>query len=102
MIRPTPFAAIILAAGKGTRMKSETMARMLERIHGEQRPAAVVVGFRPEDPLQYGRILASPDGTIEKMVEYKDATPEERAVDLCNSGLLAARASELFALLKRV
>jgi bifunctional UDP-N-acetylglucosamine pyrophosphorylase/glucosamine-1-phosphate N-acetyltransferase len=52
--------------------------------------------------MQYGRILASADGTIEKMVEYKDATPEERAVNLCNSGMMAAPAADLFALLARV
>ena len=46
--------------------------------------------------------LAAADGTIEKMVEYKDASPEERAIDLCNSGLMAARATDLFPLLGRV
>jgi bifunctional UDP-N-acetylglucosamine pyrophosphorylase/glucosamine-1-phosphate N-acetyltransferase len=92
---------ILILYGDTPLIEAETMARMLERLHGEDRPAAVVVGFRPEDPLQYGRILAR-DGTIEKMVEYKDATAEERAVDLCNSGLLAARAQDLFALLHRV
>jgi bifunctional UDP-N-acetylglucosamine pyrophosphorylase/glucosamine-1-phosphate N-acetyltransferase len=52
--------------------------------------------------MAYGRILARDDGTIEKMVEYKDASPEERAVDLCNSGLMAARAEDLFRLLGKV
>ena len=47
---------------------------------------------RPADPKHYGRILAEPDGTIVKMVEYKDASEEERALDLCNSGLMAVRA----------
>ena len=36
------------------------------------------------------------------MVEYKDATPEERAVKLCNSGLMAVRAGDLWPLLARV
>src|SRR3712207_2636039 len=52
--------------------------------------------------MAYGRILARDDGTIEKMVEYKDATEEERAVDLCNSGLMAAKAADLFTLLGQV
>ncbi|MDQ4087354.1 MAG: bifunctional UDP-N-acetylglucosamine diphosphorylase/glucosamine-1-phosphate N-acetyltransferase GlmU [Pseudomonadota bacterium] len=93
---------IIILYGDTPLIEAETMARMLERLHAPDEPAVVVVGFRPKDPMQYGRILARPDGTIEKMVEYKDATPEERAVNLCNSGLLAARASDLFALLARV
>src|SRR5205085_7531702 len=39
---------------------------------------------------------------ILKMVEYKDATGEERALNLCNSGLMAVRAAELWPLLARV
>ncbi|WP_206185276.1 bifunctional UDP-N-acetylglucosamine diphosphorylase/glucosamine-1-phosphate N-acetyltransferase GlmU [Sphingosinicella sp. CPCC 101087] len=93
---------VLILYGDTPLIEAETMGRMLERLHAGDRPAAVVVGFRPKDPLQYGRILARGDGTIEKMVEYKDATPEERAVDLCNSGMLAARAGELFTLLHRV
>ena len=53
-------------------------------------------------PKHYGRILAEPDGTIVKMVEYKDASEEERALDLCNSGLMAVRSGELWPLLARV
>src|SRR3546814_16658808 len=41
-------------------------------------------------------------GIIEKMVEFKDATDAERAVDLCNSGLMAVRSTDLFGLLARV
>jgi bifunctional UDP-N-acetylglucosamine pyrophosphorylase/glucosamine-1-phosphate N-acetyltransferase len=64
--------------------------------------AAVVVAFRPADPKHYGRILALPDGSIVKMVEYKDANDEERALGLCNSGLMAVRAGDLWPLLARV
>src|SRR3546814_567319 len=56
----------------------------------------------PADPLAYGRVIAGPDGIIEKMVEFKDATDAERAVDLCNSGLMAVRSTDLFGLLARV
>src|SRR5690606_32960915 len=64
-------------------------------------PAAVVLGFEPEQPLQYGRVIAH-DGLISKMVEHRDASEAERACSLCNSGLLAARATDLFALLRKV
>ncbi len=83
-------------------VKASTMRAMLGRLHGEDAPAAVVLGFEPEDPLAYGRVIADDDGRILKMVEYKDADEGERACHLCNSGLLAARADDLFALLRRV
>jgi bifunctional UDP-N-acetylglucosamine pyrophosphorylase / glucosamine-1-phosphate N-acetyltransferase len=61
----------------------------------------VVLGFEPEDTLQYGRIVAEGD-RIEWMVEHKDATEKQRQTKLCNSGLMACRAKDLFALLARV
>jgi len=79
-----------------------TMRGMIERLNAADAPVAVVLAFRPADAGAYGRIVVEGDGTIAKMVEYKDATPEERAIDLCNSGLMAVRARDLFALLGRV
>lgn len=93
---------VLILYGDTPLIEAETMARMLERLHAADAPAVVVVGFRPDDPLQYGRIIAGEGGTIEKMIEYKDASPEERAVNLCNSGMMAVRAEDLFALLERV
>jgi bifunctional UDP-N-acetylglucosamine pyrophosphorylase/glucosamine-1-phosphate N-acetyltransferase len=93
---------VLILYGDTPLVEAETMANMLARLNAPDAPAVVVVGFRPSDPMAYGRILARGDGTIEKMVEFKDATPEERAVDLCNSGLMAARAENLFRLLGKV
>ena len=81
-------------------VRTGTMRRMLEWLSHTQ--AALVVGFRPDDARHYGRILAEPDGTIVKMVEYKDASESERAMKLCNSGLMAVRSAELWPLLARV
>jgi bifunctional UDP-N-acetylglucosamine pyrophosphorylase/glucosamine-1-phosphate N-acetyltransferase len=78
----------------------ETMRRMLARL--AETKGAVVLAFRPPDTKHYGRILAEPDGTILKMVEYKDASEPERMLDLCNSGLMAVRSAELWPLLARV
>ncbi|HWH22981.1 MAG TPA: bifunctional UDP-N-acetylglucosamine diphosphorylase/glucosamine-1-phosphate N-acetyltransferase GlmU [Allosphingosinicella sp.] len=93
---------ILILYGDTPLVEAETMSRMLDRLNGEDEPRIVVVGFRPKNPGAYGRILAAPDGTIEKMVEFKDATAEERAVDLCNSGMMAVGAQDLFRLLRRV
>ena len=82
-------------------VSSATMREMLERLHGDDEPAVVVLGFQPEDALQYGRVIAVGDRIV-KMVEYKDADPDERDCSLCNSGLMAARSADLFALLARV
>ena len=92
---------VLILYGDVPFVTAATMQAMLERLNHSDEPAVVVLGFEPDDPLQYGRIVAK-DGVIEKMVEYKDASEEERACPLCNSGLMALRSTDLFALLARV
>lgn len=93
---------VLILYGDVPLVRTETMQAMITRLNRGDEPRAVVLGFRPEDPAAYGRIVASPQGVIEKMVEYKDATPEERSITLCNSGLMAVRSSDLFVLLDRI
>ncbi|HEX8484583.1 bifunctional UDP-N-acetylglucosamine diphosphorylase/glucosamine-1-phosphate N-acetyltransferase GlmU [Sphingomonas sp.] len=93
---------VLILYGDVPLVETATMRRMIERLHGGDAPAAVVLGFRPADPAAYGRIIADADGRITRMVEYKDASPAERAETLCNSGLMAVRSRDLFALLARV
>ncbi len=93
---------VLILYGDVPLVRPATMRAMLERLHADDAPASVVLGFRPVDPGAYGRVIADVDGRIAKMVEYKDASPEERAETLCNSGLMAVRGEDLFALLARV
>lgn len=93
---------VLILYGDVPLVRAETMRAMIERLNMGDEPRSVVLGFRPDDAAAYGRIIASEQGLIEKMVEFKDATPEERAVMLCNSGLMAVRAAELFVLLDSI
>ncbi len=92
---------VLILYGDVPLVSSQTMQAMLDRLNTPDAPVAVVLGFRPADAGAYGRIIAE-NGVIAKMVEFKDATDAERAVDLCNSGLMAVRSADLFALLARV
>src|SRR3546814_1005388 len=85
---------VLILYGDVPLVRAATMEAMLERLYADDAPLAVVLGFRPVVPGAYGRIIAGRGGMIEKMVEYKDASEEERAVTLCNSGLMAVRRSE--------
>lgn len=75
----------------------------LEAIAAERSAGAdvVVLGFEAADPGRYGRLIVK-DGTLDRIVEFKDASDEERAVTLCNSGVVAAKASILFDLIDGV
>jgi bifunctional UDP-N-acetylglucosamine pyrophosphorylase/glucosamine-1-phosphate N-acetyltransferase len=52
--------------------------------------------FRPDDAGAYGRVILGADGLLDRIVEFKDAGPDERAAPLCNAGVLAADAGKLF------
>lgn len=60
-----------------------------------------VLGFEPEDPAAYGRLITQGDDLL-AIVEAKEATPEQLAVGLCNSGVMAASAPDMFSALDRV
>lgn len=79
-------------------IRPETLQAML---HARARHSVVVLGFEARDPGRYGRLIADGE-TLHKIVEYKDATDEERAVTLCNSGVLCASAKVMFDLISKV
>jgi bifunctional UDP-N-acetylglucosamine pyrophosphorylase / glucosamine-1-phosphate N-acetyltransferase len=57
----------------------------------------VVLGFEAADPARYGRLILDGDRLL-RIVEFKDATPEERAIALCNSGVVMADTATLLRL----
>jgi bifunctional UDP-N-acetylglucosamine pyrophosphorylase / glucosamine-1-phosphate N-acetyltransferase len=67
-------------------IRAETLEAMLA---ARARHAVVVLGFQAADPGRYGRLITSGD-MLERIVEYKDADEAERAVTLCNSGVICA------------
>jgi len=94
--------AVLILYGDTPFVEPETLQRMLDRLDGDGGPGVVVLASTPEDPLKYGRIILGEGDHIAKMVEYKDATEEERAIRLCNSGMMAVRARDLFRWLDKV
>ncbi len=62
----------------------------------------VLLAMRPADPLRYGRVLTDAAGHVRRIVEWADATAEERAVTLCNAGVVCAPAADLFRWLRQV
>ena len=68
----------------------------------ERGAGIVVLGFRPVDPAAYGRLITDDAGRLQRIVEFKDASEAERAMKLCNSGVLAIDAAVLFRLIDAV
>jgi bifunctional UDP-N-acetylglucosamine pyrophosphorylase/glucosamine-1-phosphate N-acetyltransferase len=79
-------------------IRPETLRRMADARRAHD---IVVLGFEAADPGRYGRLVVS-GGTLERIVEFKDATPTEQAITLCNSGVVMASAPVLFDLIAQV
>jgi bifunctional UDP-N-acetylglucosamine pyrophosphorylase/glucosamine-1-phosphate N-acetyltransferase len=73
-----------------------TPATITECLEAQVRTGLALLTFEPADALQYGRVLMTPDGFLNRIVEFKDATQAERGVMLCNAGLYAADARKFF------
>jgi len=79
-------------------IQSETLEKMAA---ARQTHDIVVLGFEAADPARYGRLIIDGDD-LTHIVEFKDASDEERAVTLCNSGVLMGSAQTLFNLLDQI
>ncbi|MBJ3763063.1 bifunctional UDP-N-acetylglucosamine diphosphorylase/glucosamine-1-phosphate N-acetyltransferase GlmU [Maribius pontilimi] len=80
-------------------IRPETLRAMADaRAEGA---AVVVLGFEAADPGRYGRLKVV-DGTLEAIIEHKDASDEDRAITLCNSGVICADAEQIFDLIDAV
>ncbi|MEY4706861.1 MAG: bifunctional N-acetylglucosamine-phosphate uridyltransferase/glucosamine-phosphate [Pseudomonadota bacterium] len=67
-----------------------------ECLAAQSRTGLALLAFEPVDAAQYGRVLLTPDGFLNRIVEYKDASEAERGVTLCNAGCYAADARKFF------
>ena len=84
------FTGDILVLFADTPMiSSATLKRMLHARRRGPQTAVVVLGFRPDDPGAYGRLITGDDGSLLRIVEAKDAAPDELSIGLCNSGVMA-------------
>jgi bifunctional UDP-N-acetylglucosamine pyrophosphorylase/glucosamine-1-phosphate N-acetyltransferase len=75
-------------------IRPETLERMKEARATHD---IVILGFEAVDPARYGRLILDGDRLL-RIVEFKDATPEERAIRLCNSGVVMANTATLLRL----
>lgn len=68
----------------------------------EEGHSIAVLGFHPEDPAAYGRLVVGPGNELEAIVEFNDGSDRERAIDYCNSGVMAVKGRTLSSLLSKL
>lgn len=94
---------VLVLYGDTPLITRQTLDRMLAARRTTPTPAVVVLGFRPQGANEYGRLLTDPaSGDLLAIIEHRDATPEQRAIGLCNSGVMAVDGARLFGLIDRL
>jgi bifunctional UDP-N-acetylglucosamine pyrophosphorylase/glucosamine-1-phosphate N-acetyltransferase len=91
-------ADVLVLYGDVPLVRAETLAQLLAAA----RPGLAILTVELDDPRGYGRVLRASGGRVARIVEEKDASPEERKQREVNVGFLAARAARLAGWLARV
>ena len=89
---------VLVLFGDAPLLTAATLGRMVARLDSAD---IATLGFQAADPIGYGRMIMDGD-TLVRIVEQKDATPEERKITLAFAGMLAGRAATVFELLQKV
>ena len=93
--------SLLVLSGDCPLITSETMRALIDMRESND-AAVVVLTMEMPDPTGYGRIIREADGSVARIVEQKDASPEEAAVTECNSGFYCFDAKALFEALGQV
>ncbi|MBL0226575.1 MAG: bifunctional UDP-N-acetylglucosamine diphosphorylase/glucosamine-1-phosphate N-acetyltransferase GlmU [Geobacteraceae bacterium] len=87
---------VLILCGDTPLLRGETLQGLIA-YHRENRAVLTVLTAVIADPHGYGRVVRDSDGRVVRIVEQKDATPEERALNEINSGIYCMEADFLFA-----
>jgi bifunctional UDP-N-acetylglucosamine pyrophosphorylase/glucosamine-1-phosphate N-acetyltransferase len=93
-------AHIVVLYGDTPLLRPETLGRLVSAF--DAGAAVAVLGFEAQNPSGYGRILRNSEGQVVAIREDKDASDAERAVTLCNSGVMGFRAGQCLSLIERI
>jgi bifunctional UDP-N-acetylglucosamine pyrophosphorylase/glucosamine-1-phosphate N-acetyltransferase len=97
-------STLLVLSGDVPLMHHETLGALIHqhRTHRGRGAACTLLTVKLEDPTGYGRIVRDADGRFERIVEQKDATPEERQIKEINAGIYCFETRVLFDALARV
>lgn len=87
---------ILVLFGDAPLITPDTLKRLVEARRALPAIGVVYAGFRTPDPKKYGRLVMADDGSLARIVEFKDASEQERAITFCNGGILCADGTRLF------
>jgi len=92
---------IMIICGDTPLIRYETLSKLL-KLHQNEKAAATLLSAKLSDPTGYGRIIRKANGTVERIVEEKDANEKEKRIAEINSGIYCFEKDELFTAIKKI
>jgi bifunctional UDP-N-acetylglucosamine pyrophosphorylase/glucosamine-1-phosphate N-acetyltransferase len=96
------FSGDVLVLSGDTPLLTEKVLRGLIEAHRREGAQVTVLSFEPIDDFPYGRLVRAPDGSLERIVEEGDATPEQLAIAELNSSIYVFQSDALWAALAKL
>ena len=93
---------VLVVFGDTPLLTPATLSALCARRRAADAPDLLGLAFQPDDPAQYGRFVLDNKGQVLRIVEFADASPAERAIDVCNAGVLLGNGPVLFSLIERL
>src|ERR687885_1321024 len=97
-------STLLVLSGDVPLVRPETLGALIHqhRTHRGHGATCTLLSVRLDDPTGYGRVVRDAEGRFERIVEQKDATPEERQINEINAGIYCFETRLLFPALERV
>ena len=92
---------VLILCGDVPLLKPATVRDLLA-AHAAKGNALTVLGMELDEPGAYGRLVTDPAGQLTRIVEFRDASPEERAIRVVNAGIYVAQAPDLLEFLPKI
>jgi bifunctional UDP-N-acetylglucosamine pyrophosphorylase/glucosamine-1-phosphate N-acetyltransferase len=96
------FSGDVLVLSGDTPLLTQDVLRGLIEAHRSEGAQVTVLSFEPTDDFPYGRLVRAPDGSLERIVEERDATPDELAISELNSSIYVFDSAALWAAVERL
>ena len=94
-------STLLVLSGDVPLISADTLGKLLE-LHSSTKAACTILSTRLENPTGYGRIIRDNDGSFSRIVEQRDANPDEQKIKEINAGFYCFATAKLFAALERV
>ncbi len=90
---------LLVLYGDTPLIERETLKKMVEKLDDF---SLCILAFDDEEQNAYGRLVVDSSGHVEKIIEFKDATSEEKKISLCNSGVMAFDGEKISAIISQI